>query len=70
MLSTKEKKEMLQDAGCAKRRDSFRRAQSSVETAASNPSFDAYLKFLTTVHKVFSRVEISSLKSSGKNFKL
>ena len=69
MLSAKEKKEMLKDAGSEKRRDSFRRAQESVE-AASDPSLDAYLKFLTSVHKVFLRTDKSTLKTSAINFKL
>lgn len=66
MLSTQEKKEILQDACCSKRRAAFRKT----ETASPHPSFDAYLKFLASVHKVFSHVPVSIQKSLGKNFKL
>ncbi len=67
ILSRKEKQEMLEDARSLKRRDAFRKAQ---PLTAEAPSFDAYLKFLNGVHKVFSQVSATSVSSSKAKFKL
>ncbi len=65
MLSIKEKKEILQDARSLKRRASFRKTQ----VTDFNPSIDAYLKFLTSIDKVFSKTA-SLAKYHGTIFKL
>ena len=49
MLSAIEKKEMLQDARSARRRDAFRQTR----TLDALPSFDAYLEFLASAQKMF-----------------
>ncbi len=66
MLSTKEKYEILKDARCPKRKAAFRKTA----ILDANPSIDAYLKFLTSVHMVFSQVQNPKPKSFGTNFKL
>ncbi len=50
MLSTVEKKEMLQDARSARRKDAFRKTNALDPL----PSFDAYLEFLNSVNKTFA----------------
>ena len=62
----KEKKEMLSDAKCTKRRDLFRKAR----IKNSEWSFDTYLRFLARVQSVFTQAEESVLKSPKTNFKL
>ncbi|OGX06408.1 MAG: hypothetical protein A2Z88_07050 [Omnitrophica WOR_2 bacterium GWA2_47_8] len=66
MLSTKEKKEMLNDAASEQRRIAFRKAQ----VGDFDPSFDAYLKFLADVQKVFSKAQAYKPTPFGTNFKL
>ncbi len=65
MLSSKEKQEMLQDARNTQRRDAFRQAR----VGDSLLSFDAYLEFLNSVHKVFAHVA-STPKLTRGHFKL
>ncbi|OGX10038.1 MAG: hypothetical protein A2Y05_01760 [Omnitrophica WOR_2 bacterium GWA2_53_43] len=65
MLSSTEKQEILQDARNAQRRDAFRQARAG----DSLPSFDAYLKFLDSVHKVFARISSAPNLTCG-HFKL
>ena len=66
MLSSAEKKEMLADAACPKRREAFR----ATHVIQRPPSMDAYLKFLTDLDKVFDRISASAVKSAGANYKL
>ncbi|MBI5024809.1 MAG: hypothetical protein HZC18_07445 [Candidatus Omnitrophica bacterium] len=65
MLSPKEKQEMLQDARNTQRRGAFRQAR----TCGPLPSFDAYLEFFNSVHKVFTRVSSAPSLTRG-HFKL
>jgi len=66
MLSEQEKQEMLADAKSAKRRNAFRK----MRVADSEYSLDSYLKFLDSVHKVFSKIPSSLKNPSASNFKL
>ncbi|MBI5150414.1 MAG: hypothetical protein HZA28_06555 [Candidatus Omnitrophica bacterium] len=65
MLSSVEKQEILQDARNVQRRDAFRQARAGDPA----PSFDAYLEFLNSVHKVFARISSNPNLTRG-HFKL
>jgi hypothetical protein len=66
MLNAKEKQEMLNDAYCAKRRESFRRTQ--IEGPAS--SYDTYLQFLSQLQKVFDQITNTARKPPQAKLKL
>jgi hypothetical protein len=65
MLSPTEKQEILQDTRNTRRKDAFRQARASDPL----PSFDAYLEFLDSVHKVFARISSAPNLTRG-HFKL
>ncbi len=66
MLNQKEKKEILKDAEDSGRRDVFRQ----ILMKDSVLSFDAYLKFLNGIHRVFSQTPSSQKRSTLRLFKL
>lgn len=66
MLSPKEKKEMLCDAGSKKRRISFRVAKNKDPLS----SFDEYLRFLSQVQKMFTKASDEVQKPPQARLKL
>ena len=67
MLSRQEKKELLKDAADFRRQKDFRKLR---PRAHRTPSLDAYLRFLSQIHKVFSSVTPKAVKTVVHNFKL
>lgn len=67
MLSEEEKKEMLQDAASAERKQSFVRARKYRD--AHPMSWPEYLEFLSSVQGFFIK-EVFRNKTAGQNFKL
>ena len=66
MLSDREKKEMLIDAGSSRRRGSFDHSRSMKYAV----SIDDYISFLDDVQKIFSPFKISTYRTITKLNKL
>ena len=67
MLSSEEKREMLEDAGNKRRGEDFITAEEKIPAAAS---FDMYISFLDSVQKIFSPFAIDSRRTITKLNKL
>ena len=67
MLTKNEKRELLQDGRNTKRRQDFLKAKTPGD--GSSPSLDGYVKFLTTVQKVFDTLS-HSRKEITERFRL
>lgn len=56
MLSEEEKREMLEDAKSAARREHFRTAKKDLRPC----TFDEYIEFLNSIQKIFGAFKIST----------